>query len=101
MISRRSKVVVVGSHATATMFNKNADGEYVCSDGEAMLNTVRLRFETHFDIYDKLILLDATQANCPGVKALKNYLGRARESIVSVSVSFFGGIDAKSCASPL
>jgi hypothetical protein len=82
-------VVIVGTHATVSQFNRNAEGEYVCSDGEAMLKTVRLRFETHFDIHDKLILLDATQANCPGIKALKSYLNRARETIVMVSDASF------------
>lgn len=34
-----------------------------------MLKTVRLRFETHFDIHDQLILLNSTQNNCPGIFA--------------------------------
>jgi hypothetical protein len=84
IISRRSKVVIVASHASAALFNKTADGEYTCSDGEAMLSTIRLRFETHFDVHDRLIMLDATQSNCPGIRALKTYLGRARDYIVSV-----------------
>ncbi|VDO17597.1 unnamed protein product [Brugia timori] len=66
IISRRSKVVIVGSHATPALFPlRNSDGDYVSSDGEAMLKTVRLRFETHFDIHDQLILLNSTQNNCP------------------------------------
>ncbi|MFH4976223.1 hypothetical protein AB6A40_002932 [Gnathostoma spinigerum] len=85
IISRRSKVVIVGTHATAALFpRKNAEGEYISSDGDAMLKTVRLRFETHFDIHDQLILLDSTQLACPGMKALKNYLSKARDVILSV-----------------
>lgn len=50
-----------------------------------MLKTVRLRFETHFDIYDKLLLLDSTNPACAGMKALKNYLKETRNTIISVS----------------
>ncbi len=60
-------------------------GEYTCSDIEAMLNTVRLRFETHFDIYEKVLLLDSANPSCPGMKALKNYLSKTRSTIISVS----------------
>ncbi|KAK6107281.1 Ankyrin repeats (3 copies) family protein [Brugia pahangi] len=84
IISRRSKVVIVGSHATPALFPlRNSDGDYVSSDGDAMLKTVRLRFETHFDIHDQLILLNSTQNNCPGMKSLKIYLSKAREFILS------------------
>uniref|UniRef100_A0A183TYJ6 Death domain-containing protein n=1 Tax=Toxocara canis TaxID=6265 RepID=A0A183TYJ6_TOXCA len=83
IISRRSKVVIVGTHATAAIFpQKNNDGEYISSDGDAMLKTVRLRFETHFDINEQLILLDSTHSNCPGMKSLKAYLAKARETIL-------------------
>uniref|UniRef100_F1KRA1 Death-associated protein kinase dapk-1 n=1 Tax=Ascaris suum TaxID=6253 RepID=F1KRA1_ASCSU len=83
IISRRSKVVFVGTHATAALFpQKNNDGEYISSDGDAMLKTVRLRFETHFDICEQLILLDSTHSNCPGMKSLKAYLAKARETIL-------------------
>lgn len=61
-------MIIVGSHATPALFpQKNSDGDYISSDGDAMLKTVRLRFETHFDIHDQLILLDSTQTNCPGI----------------------------------
>ncbi|VDK79575.1 unnamed protein product [Litomosoides sigmodontis] len=85
IISRRSKVIIVGSHATTALFpQRNSDGDYMSSDGDAMLKTVRLRFETHFDIHDQLILLNSTQNNCPGMKSLKAFLSKARESILSV-----------------
>ncbi|KAI6241190.1 Non-specific serine/threonine protein kinase [Aphelenchoides fujianensis] len=85
IVSRRSKVVVVGTHATAAHFpDRNADDlSYKSSDTDAMLSTVRLRFETHFDIHDRLILLDSTNLQCPGLKSLRIYLQRARESIVA------------------
>lgn len=85
VVSRLSKVVVVGTHATSSQFpNRNLDGEYTNSDVDAMLKTIRLRFETHFDIHDRLILLDSTNASCPGMKALRQYLHKARDSIVAV-----------------
>ncbi|EJD74145.1 CAMK/DAPK/DAPK protein kinase, variant [Loa loa] len=84
IISRRSKVIIIGSHATPALFpQRNSDGDYISSDGDAMLKTIRLRFETHFDIHDQLILLNSTQNNCPGMKSLKAYLSKARESILS------------------
>ncbi|KJH45298.1 death domain protein [Dictyocaulus viviparus] len=95
IISRRSKVVVVGTHASTTLFpTKNADGEYESSDTEAMLKTVRLRFETHFDIYDKLILLDSTNPSCAGMKALKCYLKETRNTILSRLQKPIGLLDA-------
>uniref|UniRef100_A0A0N5D537 Non-specific serine/threonine protein kinase n=1 Tax=Thelazia callipaeda TaxID=103827 RepID=A0A0N5D537_THECL len=84
IVSRRSKVIIIGSHATSALFpQRNSDGDYISSDSDAMLKTVRLRFETHFDIHDQLILLDSTQNNCPGMKSLKSYLSKARESVLS------------------
>ncbi|CAI5438576.1 unnamed protein product [Caenorhabditis angaria] len=82
--SRRSKVLIVGTHATSSLFpNKNNDGEYISSDIEAMLSTVRLRFETHFDMDHKLILLDATNPSCIGMKLLKNEISKCRANILS------------------
>ncbi|KAF1770188.1 hypothetical protein GCK72_002006 [Caenorhabditis remanei] len=82
--SRRSKVIIVGTHATSTLFpQKNQDGEYISSDIEAMLNTVRLRFETHFDMDHRLILLDATNPSCIGMKTLKMELAKSRTNILA------------------
>lgn len=71
IVSRRSKVVVVGTHATSALFpEKNPDGEYTNSDLEAMMQTIKVRFETHFDIHDRIILLDSTNPSCPGKKKM-------------------------------
>lgn len=86
LVSRRSKVVIVGSHASSAFLQKNNEGEFISSDIEAMLNTVRLRFETHFDIYDKLILVDSTQPSCPGMKLFRGYLTKCRNDILTVSI---------------
>lgn len=59
-----------------------------------MLKTVRLRFETHFDIYDKLLLLDSTNPACAGMKALKNYLKETRNTIISRLQKPIGLLDA-------
>lgn len=61
----------------------NQEGEYVSSDIEAMLNTVRLRFETHFDMDHRLILLDATNPSCIGMKTLKMELAKCRTNILA------------------
>lgn len=82
--SRRSKVIIVGTHATPSLFpQKNQEGEYISSDIEAMLNTVRLRFETHFDMDHRLILLDATNPSCIGMKTLKMELAKCRTNILA------------------
>ncbi|PIC52897.1 hypothetical protein B9Z55_002818 [Caenorhabditis nigoni] len=82
--SRRSKVIIVGTHATPSLFpQKNQEGEYISSDIEAMLNTVRLRFETHFDMDHRLILLDATNPSCVGMKTLKMELAKCRTNILA------------------
>ncbi|KHJ99592.1 hypothetical protein OESDEN_00426 [Oesophagostomum dentatum] len=95
IISRRSKVVIVGTHASPTLFpNKNSDGEYESSDTEAMLKTVRLRFETHFDICEKLLLLDSSNPSCAGMKALKNYLKETRAAILGRLQKPIGLLDA-------
>ncbi|EPB69016.1 hypothetical protein ANCCEY_11890 [Ancylostoma ceylanicum] len=95
IISRRSKVVIVGTHASPSLFpSKNAEGEYESSDTEAMLKTVRLRFETHFDICEKLLLLDSTNPSCAGMKALKNYLKETRATIVARLQKPIGLLDA-------
>ncbi|TKR62381.1 hypothetical protein L596_026356 [Steinernema carpocapsae] len=80
--SRRSRVVIVGTHATPDMFEKTPEGDYVSSDCDAMLKTIRLRFQTHFDIHDKLVLLDSTCGGCPGMKNLRGYLHKTRETIL-------------------
>lgn len=81
--SRRSKVLIVGTHATPSLFpQRNSEGEYVSSDIEALLKTVRLRFETHFDMDHKLILLDATNPSCVGMKTLKMEMAKSRANIV-------------------
>ncbi|CAD5206687.1 unnamed protein product [Bursaphelenchus okinawaensis] len=83
VVSRRSKVVVVGTHATVQQYpEKNSDGEFISSDADAMMNTIRLRFETHFDIHEKLILLDAANSKCNGLRSLRSYFHNARNSIV-------------------
>ncbi|CAL2028038.1 unnamed protein product [Caenorhabditis brenneri] len=82
--SRRSKVLIVGTHATASLFpHKNSDGEYTSSDIDALLKTVRLRFETHFDMDHRPILLDATNPSCIGMKTLKMELAKCRTNILA------------------
>ncbi|EGT55865.1 CBN-DAPK-1 protein [Caenorhabditis brenneri] len=82
--SRRSKVLIVGTHATSSLFpHKNSDGEYTSSDIDALLKTVRLRFETHFDMDHRPILLDATNPSCIGMKTLKMELAKCRTNILA------------------
>lgn len=87
IVSRRSKVVIVGTHATPQTYpEKTSDGEYCSSDADALMKTIRHRFETHFDIHEKMILVDANNVNCSGLKSLRMYLQNARQYIVEVSV---------------
>uniref|UniRef100_A0A915CZY8 Uncharacterized protein n=1 Tax=Ditylenchus dipsaci TaxID=166011 RepID=A0A915CZY8_9BILA len=47
-----------------------------------MMKTLKLRFDTHFDIFDRIILLDSANLSCSGLKSLREYLHSARDSIV-------------------
>ncbi|KAI1718149.1 protein kinase domain-containing protein [Ditylenchus destructor] len=84
VVSRRSKVVVVGTCATPQLFpQKCPDGNFfISSDAEAMMKTLNLRFDTHFDIFDRIILLDTANQNCAGLKSLREYLHKARDLII-------------------
>ncbi|CAD5209714.1 unnamed protein product [Bursaphelenchus xylophilus] len=112
VVSRRSKVVIVGTHATPQQYpEKTSDGEFTSSDADAMMKTIRLRFETHFDIHEKLVLLDAANPKCNGLKSLRAYLQSARNSIVErlqrplslldESVTFLGTLRQKYTAFPV
>ena len=54
----------------------------VSSETDAMLKTIRHRYETHFDIHDQILLVDSANASCAGLRTLRLYLARARESIL-------------------
>ncbi|GMT01781.1 hypothetical protein PENTCL1PPCAC_23955 [Pristionchus entomophagus] len=83
IVTRRSIIVLVGSHATPAMFpQRTPEGEYASSDADALLNTIQHRFRTHFDIHDKLILLDSTNPSCPGLKSLRRFLNESRSNIL-------------------
>lgn len=88
VVSRRSKVVVVGTCATPQLFpQKCPDGNFfISSDAEAMMKTLNLRFDTHFDIFDRIILLDTANQNCAGLKSLREYLHKARDLIIEVKI---------------
>lgn len=93
VVSRRSKVVVVGTCATPALFpNISASKKnyelFTDSDAEAMMKTIKLRFETHFDIYERLIFLDAFNLNSAGMKLLRSYLQTSRDSIVDVIIYY-------------
>ncbi|GMT30636.1 hypothetical protein PFISCL1PPCAC_21933 [Pristionchus fissidentatus] len=83
IVTRRSIIVLVGSHATPAMFpQRTPEGEYTSSDADALLNTIQHRFRTHFDIHNKLILLDSTNPSCPGLKSLRRFLNDSRTTIL-------------------
>uniref|UniRef100_A0A7E4VSP6 Non-specific serine/threonine protein kinase n=1 Tax=Panagrellus redivivus TaxID=6233 RepID=A0A7E4VSP6_PANRE len=88
IIARRSKVVIVATHATASLlsssgFEKTSDGNYTNSDAEAMMQTIRLRFESHFDVYERIMFIDSTNNSCTGLKFFKEYLRSTREDLLS------------------
>lgn len=80
--------MIVGTHADMTEppLPRNADGEWGSCESEAMLNTIKHRFSIDFVVHDQLILVDALQPNCPGVKVLKNYIAQCRLEIVQVGL---------------
>jgi death-associated protein kinase len=85
IISRRSKVVIVATHSSQAVLNgceKTSDGYYTNSDAEAMMKTIRLRFETHFDVFERLMFVDSTNNNCPSSKMFKEYLKVTREELL-------------------
>lgn len=49
-----------------------------------MMKTIKLRFETHFEIFDSLLMLDLTNPLCLGLKLLRSYIQEARNNIVEV-----------------
>lgn len=90
VVSRRSKVVVIATCATPVFFpnisaSKINDELFTNSDAEAMMKTIKLRFETHFDIYERLIFLDAFNLNSSGMRLLRSYLQTSRDSVVEVT----------------
>lgn len=93
VVSRRSKVIVVGTCATPALFSststKISDELFANSDADAMMNTIKLRFETHFDIYERLLFLDAYNLNSAGMKTLRSYLQTSRDAIVDVNSLFY------------
>ena len=95
IVSRRSKVIIVATNASASLltasngFEKQSDGNYSNSDAEAMMKTIRLRFESHFDIYEKLVFVDSTNSGCQGIKIFKSYLQEMREELLTVSSSLY------------
>uniref|UniRef100_A0AC34RJF7 Death domain-containing protein n=1 Tax=Panagrolaimus sp. JU765 TaxID=591449 RepID=A0AC34RJF7_9BILA len=88
IIARRSKVVIVATNATPSLltqnngFEKQPDGNFTNSDADAMMKTIRLRFESHFDIHEKLLFVDSASNACQGMKIFKHYLQETREELL-------------------
>jgi hypothetical protein len=78
LMARRSVVAIVGTY-------QGGECPITRNEAEAMIRTLKMRFETHFDIHSQLLLVDlAAQADCPGTRELRLFLAKSRESIVQV-----------------
>lgn len=60
------------------------NNELSTSDIEAMIKTIKLRFETHFEIYETLVLIDPSNPLCFGLKTLRAYIKESFNHIVEV-----------------
>ncbi|KAF7635152.1 hypothetical protein Mgra_00005435 [Meloidogyne graminicola] len=84
LMARRAIVVIVGTFwGTTSNSNNSSQPPITRNEAEAMMKTLKMRFETHFEIYSQLILVDlSAQQDCNGLKELRNYLVKSRENIL-------------------
>ena len=77
-MARRSVVAIVGTY-------QGGECPITRNEAEAMMRTLRMRFETHFEIHAQLLLVDlSAQSDCAGMRELRMFLAKSRESIVMV-----------------
>ncbi|KAL3109084.1 hypothetical protein niasHT_012646 [Heterodera trifolii] len=75
-ISRRSVVAIAGTFM-------GGECPITKNEAEAMMRTLKMRFETHFDIHGQLFLVDlSAQSDCVGSRELRAFLARQRDNIL-------------------
>uniref|UniRef100_A0A914H7B7 Non-specific serine/threonine protein kinase n=1 Tax=Globodera rostochiensis TaxID=31243 RepID=A0A914H7B7_GLORO len=75
-IARRSVVAIAGTFM-------GGDCPITRNEAEAMMRTLKMRFETHFDIHGQLFLVDlSAQVDCAGSRELRTFLARQRDAIL-------------------
>lgn len=74
-MARRSVVAIVGTYQSECPITRN--------EADAMMKTLRMRFETYFDIHAQLLLVDlASPTDCAGLRELRIFLAKSRDSIL-------------------
>ncbi|GLH12279.1 Calcium/calmodulin-dependent protein kinase type II alpha chain [Gryllus bimaculatus] len=80
--NRVARVLLVATHADSTRTPRTASGAYVSSQAERVLEQVRERFGTLFDIHDHVTVVDSHVPAGPGIKAIKNYLAEGKRQVL-------------------
>ncbi|KAL7073040.1 hypothetical protein ACQ4LE_008336 [Meloidogyne hapla] len=83
LMARRAVVAIVGTFWGKTDSSSPSQPPITRNEAEAMMKTLKMRFETHFEIHPQLLLVDlSSQQDCEGLKELRNFLVKSRESIL-------------------
>lgn len=83
-MARRSVVAIVGTYL-------GGECPITRNEAEAMMRTLKMRFETHFEIHPQLLLVDLVHSaagDCAGIRELRAFLAKSRESILAVIFNF-------------
>jgi len=90
-MARRAVVAIVGTFCGTDSSSSSSPSSpsqppITLNEAEAMMKTLKMRFETHFEIHPQLLLVDlSAQTDCKGLKELRNFLVKSRESILQVN----------------
>uniref|UniRef100_A0A914M180 Non-specific serine/threonine protein kinase n=2 Tax=Meloidogyne incognita group TaxID=654580 RepID=A0A914M180_MELIC len=88
LMARRAVVAIVGTFCGTDSSSSSSPSSpsqppITLNEAEAMMKTLKMRFETHFEIHPQLLLVDlSAQTDCKGLKELRNFLVKSRESIL-------------------
>lgn len=93
--NRVARVLLVATHADSTRAPRTVSGAYVSSQAEHVLEQVRARYATVFDIHPSVVVVDAHVPAGPGMKAIKAYLSEGKRQVlqeVPRSTAFLDGV---------
>ena len=83
--SRVAHVLLVATHPDTSRTPRTSQGHYISSQTERLLSQLTDKFGTLFEIYNRILIVDAHVANSPGIKAVKSYLTDAKYRVLQVS----------------
>uniref|UniRef100_A0A1I8BJ82 Non-specific serine/threonine protein kinase n=1 Tax=Meloidogyne hapla TaxID=6305 RepID=A0A1I8BJ82_MELHA len=90
LMARRAVVAIVGTFWGKTDSSSPSQPPITRNEAEAMMKTLKMRFETHFEIHPQLLLVDlSSQQDREGLTELRNFLVQSRESILQVQLILF------------